>query len=133
MIDFFLNFFLVILIIVGLLGVMVVLMQRTSSQAGMGAALSGGGAADQAFGAESATVLTKATQVLTIVFFVLSFLLYLGYQARYAGDSVEDGESLLPETPVMMDESGDGDETDSGAVTEVEVGDTEGTSGEPQP
>lgn len=123
MIDFILNFFIFVLLVISLLGVLVVLMQKTSAQAGMGAALSGGGAADQAFGAESATVLTKATQTLTIIFFVLAFLLYLGFQARHQAElQVENGEGLLPaavpeETPVLEPENN----LEDGATTEVTV------------
>lgn len=107
------------------------LMQKTSTQPGMGAALSGGGAADQAFGAESATVLTKTTQILTIVFFVLAFLLYLGFQARHEAQlKAEEGEGLLPaavpEQPVNR-------EPVEGAETEVTVQPTEENTPEPQP
>ncbi len=58
--------------------------------------MGGGGAADQAFGADSATVLTKATQTTTIVFFVLAFLLYLGFQAR-SGDEMGQDAPLIPD------------------------------------
>jgi preprotein translocase subunit SecG len=47
----------------------------------MGAAL-GGGAAETVFGGESANVLSKMTTTLTVVLFVLSFGLYLGFVAR---------------------------------------------------
>jgi len=131
MIDFLLNFFVFILLIISLLGVLVVLMQKTSTQAGMGAALSGGGAADQAFGAESATVLTKATQTLTIVFFVLAFALYLGVQARHEAQlKAEEGEGLLPSA---VPEQSVNLETVEGAETEVNVQPTEENTPEPQP
>jgi preprotein translocase subunit SecG len=47
----------------------------------MGAAL-GGGAAETVFGGESANVLSKMTTTLTVILFVLSFGLYLGFVAR---------------------------------------------------
>jgi preprotein translocase subunit SecG len=52
----------------------------------MGAVL-GGGAAEAAFGADTANVLTKATKYSAILFFVLAFALYLGriYERKLAG------------------------------------------------
>ncbi len=121
MLDLILNFFVFILILIGLLGILVVLMQKTSTQAGMGAALTGGGAADQAFGAESATVLTKATQTITILFFVLAFLLYLGFQARHASElKAQEDSGLLPVVPPVEMTTGEA-EIPVGAETEVTV------------
>lgn len=71
----------VLLFAVCILGVLVVLMQRPSANAGMGAAL-GGGAAESVFGGESANVLTKITGVLTFLLFILSFALYLTFIAE---------------------------------------------------
>lgn len=71
----------VLLFAICVLGVLVVLMQRPSANAGMGAAL-GGGAAESVFGGESANVLTKITAVLTFLLFVLSFGLYLAFVAQ---------------------------------------------------
>lgn len=70
----------VLLFAICILGVLVILMQRPSANAGMGAAL-GGGAAETVFGGESANVLTKITGVLTFLLFVLSFGLYLAFIA----------------------------------------------------
>jgi len=56
-------------------------MQRPSANAGMGSAL-GGGAAETVFGGESANVLSKMTTTLTVILFILSFGLYLGFVAR---------------------------------------------------
>lgn len=76
-----------ILIIVSIFLVLVVLAQK-SKDGGMGAAL-GGGAAEAAFGAETANVLTRATKYSAILFFVLAFLLYLGriYERKTGGAS----------------------------------------------
>jgi preprotein translocase subunit SecG len=71
----------VALFLVCILVVLVILMQRPSANAGMGAAL-GGGAAETVFGGESANVLSKMTTTLTVILFVLSFGLYLGFVAR---------------------------------------------------
>ena len=79
--DFLLYASVVILFLVCLLVVLVILMQRPSANAGMGSAL-GGGAAESVFGGESANVLSKLTSTLTVILFVLSFALYLGFVAK---------------------------------------------------
>ena len=79
--DFLLYASVVALFLVCVLVVLVILMQRPSANAGMGAAL-GGGAAETVFGGESANVLSKMTTTLTVILFVLSFGLYLGFVAR---------------------------------------------------
>lgn len=79
--DFLLYASVVALFLVCILVVLVILMQRPSANAGMGSAL-GGGAAETVFGGESANVLTKMTTTLTVILFVLSFGLYLGFVAR---------------------------------------------------
>ena len=70
--DFLLYASVVALFLVCILVVLVILMQRPSANAGMGAAL-GGGAAETVFGGESANVLSKMTTTLTVILFVLSF------------------------------------------------------------
>ncbi len=74
----------VILIIVSVFLIMVVLAQKASADGGMGAAM-GGGMAEAAFGADTNNVLSKSTINLTVVFFVLSFFVYLGqvYQHKH--------------------------------------------------
>jgi preprotein translocase subunit SecG len=74
-----------ILILVSIFLVLIVLAQK-SKDGGMGAAL-GGGAAEAAFGADTANVLTKATKYSAILFFVLAFALYLGriYERKTSG------------------------------------------------
>lgn len=104
MIDILLNLAVVILIFVSLFTILVVLMQRGSTQAGMSAAM-GGGPADQAFGAETNTVLTKTTQTATIIFFVMAFMLYLGFKSR-VGRSAGDAEVALPEASALEQAAG---------------------------
>ncbi len=70
----------VLLFLVCILAVLVILMQKPSANAGMGAAL-GGGAAESVFGGESANVLTKITSFLTVLLFLLSLGLYLAFVA----------------------------------------------------
>lgn len=81
MAGFFIGFFTIILILLCLFVVLLVLMQRPSANAGMGASL-GGGAAESAFGAESGNVLTRWTIYCTVGFFVLVFGLYLASMSR---------------------------------------------------
>jgi preprotein translocase subunit SecG len=77
-----------ILIIVAIFLILVVLMQKAKSDGGMGAAL-GGGMTEATFGADTGNVLTKATINASILFFVLSFGLYLGwiYQLKHTARS----------------------------------------------
>ena len=79
--DFLLYASVVVLFLVCLLVVLIILMQRPSANAGMGSAL-GGGAAESVFGGESANVLSKMTTTLTVILFILSFGLYLGFIPR---------------------------------------------------
>jgi preprotein translocase subunit SecG len=82
-----------ILAITSVFLVLVVLMQRAKTDGGIGAAMAGG-ATESAFGAETNNVLTGATIKAAIVFFVLSFGLYLAniYQAKH----LEAVENKLP-------------------------------------
>ena len=95
--------FTLILVIICILLVLVILMQRPNANAGMGAAL-GGGAAQDMFGGETGNVLTKATVKLTILFFLLSAGLYLGYIYATSGTESEAQKtisisSIAPATP----------------------------------
>lgn len=68
-----------VLAFVSIITVLVILMQRPSANAGMGASL-GGGAAESAFGGEAVNVLTKMTNIFIIIFLVLSLGLFLGFK-----------------------------------------------------
>ena len=82
-----------ILILTALFLVLVILMQRAKTDGGMGAAM-GGGITESTFGAETSNVLSRATINAAILFFVLSFGLYLAqiYQTKHH----EDTDSRLP-------------------------------------
>jgi preprotein translocase subunit SecG len=81
-----------VLIIVALTLILVVLAQRAKSDGGMSAM--GGGMMESTFGPDTSNVLTKFTIRATIAFFVVSFLLYLGYvRVRSHGTG---GKSVLP-------------------------------------
>jgi preprotein translocase subunit SecG len=64
-----------LLVICGLMAV-IILMQKPSANAGMGASL-GGGAAESVFGGEAGNMLLKYTIRISVAFFVISFLLYM--------------------------------------------------------
>lgn len=95
-----------VLVLICVLAVLVILMQRPSANAGMGAAL-GGGAAESVFGGDSANVLNKVTYSLVSIFFVLCFGLYLGFLAIGAAgkgdsrglDAITQGETAPVTSP----------------------------------
>lgn len=82
-----------VLVITSLFLVMIVLMQRAKSDGGIGSAM-GGGSMESTFGAETGNVLSGATIKASIVFFVVSLVLYLAqiYQRNH-GDGTD---SALP-------------------------------------
>jgi preprotein translocase subunit SecG len=95
-----LSLFTFVLVLVSAIMVLVILMQRAKSDGGVGAAL-GGGMAEAAFGAESSNVLSRTTEYAAVIFFVLSFGLYLGniYLHREAAMGSAGG---LPDLPAAM-------------------------------
>jgi preprotein translocase subunit SecG len=88
-----------VLILVSLFLVLVVLIQKPRADSGLGAAM-GGGAAEAAFGAETGNVLTRATIVSAIAFFVLSFALYLGH--LYVRKQSRMDDTALPQAPAAV-------------------------------
>jgi preprotein translocase subunit SecG len=82
-----------VLILVSVFLVLVVLAQKAKTDGGMGASL-GGGATEAAFGADTGNVLTKATINAAILFFVLTFGLYLAH--IYASKHAKSTEGQLP-------------------------------------
>lgn len=68
--------FTLVLCLVCVVLVVFVLMQRPSADAGMGASL-GGGAAENAFGGEATSFLTKVSVRCIVLFFVLTFSLFI--------------------------------------------------------
>jgi preprotein translocase subunit SecG len=90
---------LTILVIVCILLTLVVLMQRPKNE-GLGAAF-GSGMTENMFGAQTATVLTKATVYLGITFFVLTLLLTMLTAHQSADKRVGVLESELPKGTVI--------------------------------
>lgn len=82
-----------VLIITSLVLIFLVLMQRAKTDGGMGAAM-GGGAMESTFGADTNNVLSGATIKGAIVFFVVSFALYLAY--LYQSKHRDDADNRLP-------------------------------------
>ncbi len=121
------GFFTVLLILVSLFMVLIILMQRPRSDSGLGAALGGGGAADAAFGTETANVLSRGTIYCAIFFFLASFGLYLGQM--YLNHSGVDRTRALPELRAVGEPAGMAPVVTGEAATETA---TEETSSEPQ-
>lgn len=74
--DFLNGFLTVVLVLVSLFMILLVLMQRGNANGGLGAAM-GGGMAESALGAETSSVLSKWTKNTAVIFFLLTFGLYL--------------------------------------------------------
>src|SRR5580692_4189892 len=74
----------VVLLLTSFILIMLVLAQKAKSDGGMGAAMG-----EATFGADTGNVLSKATINASIVFFVLSFALYLGriYEGKHSASS----------------------------------------------
>ncbi|MBR1843772.1 MAG: preprotein translocase subunit SecG [Opitutales bacterium] len=111
--------------------ILLILMQKPSANAGMGAAL-GGGAAESAFGGEASNVLTRWTVYGVIGFFVLALTLSLAQIYRHHHD--ESKKELAPmaeevaETPKSLTElptDGDGMKVDAAKKAENESVKTE--------
>ncbi len=79
-----LTILMVAFVIVSVLLVLLVLVQDQESS-GMGGLLGGG--TSQAFGSHSASVLTKATVVFVVLFFVATFVIAKAYSTKTAGDA----------------------------------------------
>jgi len=93
MVNILIWLFTAVLILVSVFLVLVVLAQKAKSDGGMGGAL-GGGATEAAFGADTGNVLTKMTQYAAVIFFVLTFGLYLAH--IYASKHAKSSNGQLP-------------------------------------
>lgn len=88
-----------VLILISLFMILVILMQRANTNAGMGSAF-GGGVAESAFGAETTNVLVRATKWAAAAFFVLALVLFLLYLGRASQEQKATGDEL-PDIPVV--------------------------------
>lgn len=122
MLDILISFLTFVLILASLFMVLVILMQRANTNAGMGSAF-GGGVTESAFGAETNNILTRATKWSSVVFFILSLVLYLLYISQVdrptAGDDADLPEIPSPvealPTPEGIDEEADAPASENGA------------------
>jgi len=73
------------LVVLSVFLVLIVLMQKTKSDGGVGAAL-GGGMTEAAFGADTGNLLATLTKNGTIAFFIISFGLYLAHIHRHTAN-----------------------------------------------
>ncbi len=89
-----------ILVLTSLFLVMIVLMQRAKTDGGIGAAMAGG-ATESAFGAETNNVLSGATIKAAIVFFVLSFGLFLANIHQAKSRAAEEGTLPTVNAPAV--------------------------------
>jgi len=81
--------------------ILLILMQKPSANAGMGAAL-GGGAAESAFGGEASNVLVRWTVYGIIAFFMLTLMLTLGQVYRHHHSA--QGQELAPMVEKQVEE-----------------------------
>ncbi|QYY34851.1 preprotein translocase subunit SecG [Ruficoccus sp. ZRK36] len=138
-----LGFFTVVLILICGFITLIVLMQRASTNAGMGASL-GGGAAESALGGGASNVLVRGTIIGAALFFIVAFGLYLGFMANYDEQQVAKGAALpgmsefetkapLPDlTDVPASEEAAASTAGSGTST-VNVGEPTGIEAAPAP
>lgn len=90
-----------VLILISLFMVLVILMQRANTNAGMGSAF-GGGVAESAFGTETTNVLVRATKWSAAAFFVIALVLFLLYLGRASQEMKAAGDQL-PDIPVVQE------------------------------
>jgi preprotein translocase subunit SecG len=102
MLDIIISFLTFVTLLVSLFLVLVILMQRANSNAGMGSAF-GGGVTESAFGAETTNVLVRATKWAAFAFFILSLVLFLLYMSKKAESGP--AEADLPDIPVVQQEA----------------------------
>jgi preprotein translocase subunit SecG len=96
-----------LLVLSSLLLILLTLMQQGNANAGLGSAF-GGNIAEAAFGANTGNILVKGTIFCSLVFFILSFSLYLN-AIRTVGkqDQLPDIPNVLTEPHTQVKETQD--------------------------
>jgi preprotein translocase subunit SecG len=107
MLNIVISFLTFVLILISLFMVLVILMQRANTNAGMGSAF-GGGVTESAFGADTTNILTRATKWSAVAFFAISLTLYLIYMSREGALAQGDGTAPpdlggAPAIPMTVD------------------------------
>ncbi|MBN2069537.1 MAG: preprotein translocase subunit SecG [Opitutales bacterium] len=97
MIHILTTFLIFVLILVSLFMVLVVLMQRSNTDGGLGSAF-GGGITESAFGAEAGNFLSRLTVYSAIAFFVLSLGIYMLLLAQHKKPEQVSDEHMLTVT-----------------------------------
>lgn len=97
MIHILTTFLIFVLILVSLFMVLVVLMQRSNTDGGLGSAF-GGGITESAFGAEAGNFLSRLTVYSAIAFFVLSLGIYMLLLAQHKEPEHASDEHMLTVT-----------------------------------
>jgi preprotein translocase subunit SecG len=100
MLTIVINLLTFVLILVSLFMLLVILMQRANSNAGMGSAF-GGGVTESTFGAETTNILEKATKWAALAFFILALVLYLLFMSRESANA-KVSDTDLPDIPVVQ-------------------------------
>jgi len=95
MVNILISIFMVALLVICGLMTVVILMQKPSANAGMGAAL-GGGAAESVFGGEAGNMLLKYTIRIAVAFFAVSFIMYMAILANHRISSTV-GKGFIPD------------------------------------
>lgn len=135
MIELIIGVLLFGLVVVCLFLVLLVLLQRGSTQGGLGTAF-GGGMADATFGADTGNVLSKATVFCAIVFFAVSLGLYLLIIGMQGGEPTDETLELGEGIPAVEELDTAGEQAEETLPESVEEAapavDAEGTE-EPTP
>ena len=99
MLTIVINLLTFVLILISLFMVLVILMQRANSNAGMGSAF-GGGVTESTFGAETTNILERATKWSAFAFFIIALVLYLLFMSRESA-KVDATATDVPDIPVL--------------------------------
>lgn len=105
MISILINIFTVVLIVVAVFLSLIVLAQRAKSDAGLASGM-GGGMMESAFGPDTSNVLSRLTIKAMVAFFLLSFLIYLGYIYQRAHPAAAKGALPTIAAPAALPAAG---------------------------
>ena len=116
MLNIFITLLTFVLIIITLFMMLVILMQRPNTNAGMGAAF-GGGVTESTFGAETTNVLTRATKWSAGGFFLVAIVLYMLYLINE--QPIVDEGLVLPTLTASEEATTAGDDPAAAAIKDA--------------